>query len=92
MKPKLKPSGTKRSKVNCDIQLSTFAFKFNLRRYNQAGGGWRLRRGAWRAALAAAATLPQLALLLHELAEACGRDKVGRCRLTHETQVESAWR
>jgi len=48
-----------------------------------AGGGWRLRRGAWRAALAGAATLPQLALLLHELAEACGRDK-GRMRLQRD--------
>jgi hypothetical protein len=34
MKPKLKPSGTKRLKLNCDTLFSTFAFKFNLRRYN----------------------------------------------------------
>ena len=33
MKPKLKPPGTKRLKLNCDILLSTSAFKFNLRRY-----------------------------------------------------------
>jgi len=33
MKPKLKPPGTKRLKLNCDTQLSTSAFKFNLRRY-----------------------------------------------------------
>jgi hypothetical protein len=40
-------------------------------------GWWRARRDGWRAALAAAATLPQLALLLHEMSEACVRDKVG---------------
>jgi hypothetical protein len=33
MKPKLKPPGTKRLKLNCDIPLSTSAFKLNLRRY-----------------------------------------------------------
>jgi 4-hydroxy-3-methylbut-2-enyl diphosphate reductase IspH len=33
VKPKLKPPGTKRLKLNCDILLSTSAFKFNLRRY-----------------------------------------------------------
>ena len=33
MKPKLKPPGTKRLKLKCDILLSTSAFKFNLRRY-----------------------------------------------------------
>jgi hypothetical protein len=33
MKPNLKPPGTKRLKVTCDIMLSTSAFKFNLRRY-----------------------------------------------------------
>jgi len=36
IKPKLKPPGTERLKLNCDIQLSTSAFKFNLRRYTQA--------------------------------------------------------
>ena len=35
MKPKLKPPGTKRLKLKCDILLSTSAFKFNLRRYSQ---------------------------------------------------------
>ena len=34
MKPKPKPPGTKRLKLKCDILLSTFAFKFKLRRYN----------------------------------------------------------
>ena len=33
MKPKLKPPGTKRLKLKCDILLSTSAFNFNLRRY-----------------------------------------------------------
>ena len=31
--PKLKPPGTKRLKLKCDVLLSTSAFKFNLRRY-----------------------------------------------------------
>jgi hypothetical protein len=39
IKPKLKPPGTKRLKLNCDILLSTSALKFNLRRYNLASGG-----------------------------------------------------
>jgi len=30
----LKPPGTKRLKGQCDVPLSIFAFKFNLRRYN----------------------------------------------------------
>jgi len=34
MKPKLKPPGSKRLKLNWDILLSNFAFKFNLRRCN----------------------------------------------------------
>jgi len=33
MKPKLKPPGTNCLKLNCDVLLSTSAFKFNLRRY-----------------------------------------------------------
>ena len=35
MKPKLKPPGTKRLRLKCDILLSTSAFKFNLRRYTK---------------------------------------------------------
>jgi hypothetical protein len=35
MKPKLKPSGTGRLKLNCDNLLSTTAFEFNLRRYDE---------------------------------------------------------
>jgi hypothetical protein len=34
MRPKLKPPGTKRLKLKCDILLSTSAFKFNLRCYS----------------------------------------------------------
>jgi hypothetical protein len=34
MKIKLKPHGTKRLKLSCDILLSIFGFKFNSRRYN----------------------------------------------------------
>ena len=33
MKPNLKPPGTKRLNLKCDILLSTSAFNFNLRRY-----------------------------------------------------------
>ena len=36
-KPKLKPPGTERSKLNCDVLLSTSAFKINLRRYTTGG-------------------------------------------------------
>jgi len=36
MKPMLKPPGTMRLKLHCHILLSTFAFKFNLRRYTAA--------------------------------------------------------
>ena len=36
IKPKLEPLRTKRWKLNCDLLLSTSAFKFNLRRYNLA--------------------------------------------------------
>jgi hypothetical protein len=35
MKPKLKPPGSKRLKLNCDDPLSRFAFKFNLRHFNK---------------------------------------------------------
>jgi hypothetical protein len=30
----LKPAGTKHLKLKCDESLSSFAFKFNLRRYS----------------------------------------------------------
>jgi hypothetical protein len=35
IKPKLKPPGTKRLKVKCDILRFNSAFKSNLRRYNE---------------------------------------------------------
>jgi len=34
MTPKLKPPGSKRLKLRCDMLLSTSAFKFNSRRYD----------------------------------------------------------
>ena len=34
--PTLKAPGTKRLKLKCDTLLSTFAFKFHLRRYIEA--------------------------------------------------------
>jgi len=37
IKPTLKAPGPKRLKIQCDILLSTSAFKFNLRRYTLAG-------------------------------------------------------
>jgi hypothetical protein len=36
IKPELTPPGTRRLKLNCDVLLSTSAFKFNLRRYTTA--------------------------------------------------------
>jgi hypothetical protein len=36
IQPKLKPPGMKRLKLTCDILLSNFAFKSNLRRYTEA--------------------------------------------------------
>jgi len=36
MKPTLKTPGTRRSKLKGDVLLSSFAFKFNLRRYTLA--------------------------------------------------------
>ena len=39
MKPKLKPPGTKCLKLECDILLSTSAFKFNLCRYTMGDVG-----------------------------------------------------
>jgi len=44
VKPLLKPPGTKRLKVMCDILLSTSAFKFNLRRYTTLADALRFAR------------------------------------------------
>ena len=38
MKPILKPPGTKHLNLECDVVLSTFAFRFNLRRYSLGQG------------------------------------------------------
>ena len=45
IKPKLKPPGTERLKLQCDDPLLHFAFNFNLRRYigmpiAVASSGW----------------------------------------------------
>jgi len=37
IKPTLKAPGSKRLKLNCDELLSSFAFKFNVRRYTSVG-------------------------------------------------------
>jgi hypothetical protein len=42
MKPKLKPPGAKRLKLKCDIPLSNFGFKFNLRRYSMGAAKTRI--------------------------------------------------
>jgi len=50
MKPRLKPRGTKRLKVKADEPLSSFGFKFNLRRYTQDavdGGGGDAMPAGW---------------------------------------------
>jgi len=53
IKPKLKPPGTKRLRLKCDILLSTFALKFKLRRYNE---GAEAGAGAGAGAVAGAQT------------------------------------
>ena len=35
IKPTLEPPGSKRLKRKCDVPLSNFAFKFELRRYSK---------------------------------------------------------
>jgi len=35
MRPRFKSPGVERLKLKCDKMLSTFAFKFHLRRYDQ---------------------------------------------------------
>ena len=39
IKPKFKPPGSKRLKLKCDVLLSNFALKFNLRRYTKVNRG-----------------------------------------------------
>ena len=51
IEPTLKPPGTKRLKVNCDILLSISAFKFNLRRYSKASHAEQAAEcGSWEEA------------------------------------------
>jgi hypothetical protein len=40
IKPKLKMPRSKRLKLNCDVLLSTSAFKFNLRRFTKEAVLW----------------------------------------------------
>ena len=42
IKPTLKAPGTKRLKLKFDKPLSSFAFTFNLRRYNMVGNAYTL--------------------------------------------------
>ena len=46
IKPTLKPPGTKHLELKCDILLSSFAFKFHLRRYTWARRGTRSFRAS----------------------------------------------
>ena len=46
VKPMLKPSVTKHLRLKCDVQLSTFAFRFNLRRYTEGMAVDRAREAA----------------------------------------------
>jgi hypothetical protein len=46
VKSKMKPPGTKRLKLNCDILLSTFAFQVSLRRYTTAAAAAHGGHGA----------------------------------------------
>ena len=50
LKPTSKAPGSTHLKLKCDEPLSTFAFKFNLRRYNKekqfgAYNAWAMGRG-----------------------------------------------
>jgi hypothetical protein len=56
IKPKLKPPGTKRLKLNCDALLSTSAFKLNLRRYTAGARAWRSTTRSWCSACSASST------------------------------------
>jgi len=48
MKPVLKAPGIEHLKLGCSELLSSFVFKFNLRRHIK-GGDWDKRRGEWQA-------------------------------------------
>jgi len=67
MKPKLKPPGTKRLQLKCDVLLSTSAFKFNLRRYDKDASSMPRRMSGPGA---------------NTMGGAIDTTLVGRCRLT----------
>ena len=96
MKPKLKPPGSKPLKLMCDILLSIFAFKFNLRRYTKfLERGSRclnftstvfVERGDFREvddkSFFGMAPGKTVRLLFGYNVTCTGVNKVGRCRLT----------
>ena len=98
VKPMLKPPGTKRLNLKCDIPLSTFAFKFYLRHYTK--GFWSGKSQSeyflrWRSISAESKAFGAGCLLLASKsrrakiircwsAEAA-RAAVKRCRLTLRT-------
>ena len=88
IKPMLKAPGTERLKLEYDELLSTFAFKFNLRRYTKV----------------IVEVIPTDASVAENLSAGGLTDadinkeiedsgiKVGRCTLPYQTHVESAWK
>ena len=103
VKPKLKPPGTKHLIQNCDILLSTSAFKFNLRRYNEGDNesdtvgaveGTAKKLADVAASLVAMVRMVRLeheAAAEFEAGAALAAAKVGRCRLkpAESPRVES---
>jgi hypothetical protein len=57
IEPTLKPPGTKHLKLKCDILLSTFAFKFNVRRYDMELIAFRARAAVLAQDLACTAAM-----------------------------------
>ena len=83
IKTQLKPPGTKRLKLKCDVLLSTSAFRLSWRRYTEAAAAGE---GAAAAPPPAAegeegAAAPPEERTEDEIA-ASAAAKVGRCRLT----------
>jgi len=87
MKPKLKAPGSKRAKrlkLKFDNLPSSFAFRFNLRRYSEVvEESARLRSAATApgAMSAQRASLPAAAMRAEILTAISGGAAVGRCRL-----------
>jgi hypothetical protein len=89
VKPKLKLPGIKRLKLKCHVLLSSFAFKFKLRRYtavDSVDDVLTSRAADLRPALLVAADAP-----VHHAGVAvdCAA-KVGRCRLPVSNPVLTA--